>query len=125
MRISRVVARVNKVVTNPIQRRWADRLAPWAMVEHVGRRTGTRYRTPVVAFVDGDKIAIPLPYGTDTDWLRNVTAAGRFTLVRKRVPLTIVGLRVVPGDSPDIPRAGQLPARVARAALFGRITDLP
>ena len=41
------LARFNKVVTNPIQRRYAGRIPPFAIVEHVGRKSGRQYRTPV------------------------------------------------------------------------------
>ena len=46
------------------------------VVEHVGRRSGKTYRTPVSVFRTHDGIAVLLPYGTDTDWVKNVQAAG-------------------------------------------------
>ncbi|MGZ4577461.1 MAG: nitroreductase family deazaflavin-dependent oxidoreductase, partial [Mycobacterium sp.] len=49
------------------------------IVEHVGRRSGKPYRTPVNVFstnVDGKPgVAILLTYGPDRDWLKNLTAA--------------------------------------------------
>ena len=42
------------------------------MVEHVGRKSGTRYSIPVLAWVDGDKVSIVLGYGRNSDWVRNV-----------------------------------------------------
>jgi hypothetical protein len=38
---------------------------------------------------------IPLPYGTQTDWLRNVRAAGRFTLEQKGVTYEVSELEVI------------------------------
>ena len=74
------LARFNRRVTNPIQRMWAGWLPPFAIVEHVGRRSGKPYRTPVNVFstnVDGKPgVAILLTYGPDRDWLKNLTAAG-------------------------------------------------
>jgi hypothetical protein len=56
MQLPQGLARFNRHVTNPIQRMWAGWLPPFAILEHVGRRSGTPYRTPVNAFnatVDG------------------------------------------------------------------------
>lgn len=38
---------------------------------------------------------IHLPYGTQTDWLRNVRAAGRFTLKQKGVTYEVGELEVI------------------------------
>jgi deazaflavin-dependent oxidoreductase (nitroreductase family) len=46
------------------------------VVEHRGRRSGKQYATPVVVERVPDGFVIPLPYGIDVDWLRNVVAAG-------------------------------------------------
>jgi deazaflavin-dependent oxidoreductase (nitroreductase family) len=80
----RIIRRFNRVMLNPLMLHVADRFHGTypAVVHHVGRQTGRSYRTPVVAQpVDGGFV-IPLPYGTDTDWCRNVCAAGRFTIER-------------------------------------------
>jgi len=68
-------------ILNPLMRLAAGR-RHWyaAALHHVGRRSGRPYTTPVVAEpVDGGFL-IPLPYGTDVDWLRNLRAAGRATI---------------------------------------------
>ena len=46
----------------------------------MGRRSGRLYSTPVVADPTADGFVIPLPYGKDVDWLRNVQAAGQCTI---------------------------------------------
>ena len=83
-----------------------------AVVVHRGRRSGRRYRTPVVAFRLSDGYVISLPYGPDRDWVRNVLAAGSCTLER--------GGRRVELRGPRLLRGGEgralLPAP-ARAAL--------
>lgn len=56
-----------------------------SVAHHVGRRSGRHYATPVVAEPTANGFVIPLPYGTDVDWLRNVLAAGHFTLERNGV----------------------------------------
>nr|WP_197675276.1 nitroreductase family deazaflavin-dependent oxidoreductase [Escherichia coli] len=61
-------------------RLWAGWLPAFAILEHVGRRSGKPYRTPLNVFsadVDGRAgVAILLTYGPNRDWLKNITAAG-------------------------------------------------
>ncbi|RDH78177.1 nitroreductase family deazaflavin-dependent oxidoreductase [Mycolicibacterium moriokaense] len=72
----------NKYVLNPAMLLLAGRRWWYAgVIRHTGRRTGKSYATPVVVTpVTGDGFVIPLPYGTEVDWLRNVAAAGRATV---------------------------------------------
>ncbi|WP_090418664.1 nitroreductase family deazaflavin-dependent oxidoreductase [Mycobacterium europaeum] len=71
----------NKYLLNPLMLRLAGR-KNWyaAAIEHTGRRSGKAYTTPVVAERTTDGFLIPLPYGTDVDWLQNLRAAGRATI---------------------------------------------
>lgn len=82
MRIPRAVARFNRVVSNPIQSRWAGRLPPWAIIEHTGRKSGRTYRTPVLAATRGGRIYIAILYGEESDWVRNLLAAGEGHVIR-------------------------------------------
>lgn len=50
--------------------------SPWAMLEHIGRTSGTVRRTPVLPQVVGSHMLIPLPYGRGVHWAQNVLAAG-------------------------------------------------
>jgi deazaflavin-dependent oxidoreductase (nitroreductase family) len=52
-----------------------------SVVRHVGRRSGRTYETPVIAVQHGDSFLIALPYGTRTDWLKNVLGAGSAVIV--------------------------------------------
>src|SRR5215467_5377214 len=52
-----------------------------SVVRHVGRRSGRTYETPVVAAQHDDSFLIALPYGTRTDWLKNVLGNGSATIV--------------------------------------------
>ena len=80
MQLPQGLARFNRHVTNPIQRLWAGWAPAFAIVEHVGRRSGKPYRTPVSVFsAEVDRkpgVAILLTYGPDRDWLKNLVAAG-------------------------------------------------
>jgi deazaflavin-dependent oxidoreductase (nitroreductase family) len=86
MQLPQWLARFNRHVTNPIQRMWAGWAPTMGILEHVGRRSGKHYRTPLTVFsarVDGrDAVAVLLTYGPDRDWLKNVTAAGGGTMRR-------------------------------------------
>lgn len=75
------IRRLNRRVINPRQLRTAGEPGTYAsVVHHVGRRSGTPYRTPVVAVPVDDGFLIALPYGPGADWVRNVLAAGSMTL---------------------------------------------
>lgn len=99
MQMPQGLARFNRHVTNPIQRLWAGWLPPFAIVEHVGRRSGKPYRTPVNVFsadIDGSPgVAILLTYGPDRDWLKNLTAAGGGRMRRNGKTFGIADPRVV------------------------------
>ncbi|MEN8239246.1 MAG: nitroreductase family deazaflavin-dependent oxidoreductase [Actinomycetota bacterium] len=71
-----LVKRVHRL-TNPMLVRFAGQPGGnLATVHHVGRRTGMAYTTPVMAHQSHGDVIIPLPYGTDVDWLRNIQSAG-------------------------------------------------
>ena len=76
MPASRRVARFNRCFLNRLTLRVAGYLPGFAVVSHVGRRFGRAYRTPVNAFRTGDGYIIALTYGAQSDWVKNVLAAG-------------------------------------------------
>ncbi len=47
-----------------------------AQIRHTGRRSGRQYVTPASARLAGDTFVIPLTFGSQSDWSRNVRAAG-------------------------------------------------
>ena len=76
MPIPRIVGRWNKAGLNRVTRH----IAPWApglgVVVHRGRRSGREYQTPVNVFSNADGYVFALTYGPETDWVKNVLAAG-------------------------------------------------
>ncbi len=84
------IRRFNRDVTNPRQLRQAGRPGAWAsVVNHTGRRTGTAYRTPVVAVPSDGGFVFALPYGPDVDWVRNLRAGGTATLEHEGRTVTL------------------------------------
>jgi deazaflavin-dependent oxidoreductase (nitroreductase family) len=76
MQAPRFMRRVNRAFTNQLVGPVARVLPPLALVHHEGRKSGSQYRTPVLAFPIEGGVLTPLPYGTDTDWVLNLLAAG-------------------------------------------------
>jgi deazaflavin-dependent oxidoreductase (nitroreductase family) len=70
-------------VLNPVVSRFAGRrhFRMASQVHHLGRRSGRAYVTSAGARVVGDSVWIPLTFGTDSDWCRNIEAAGGGTIV--------------------------------------------
>src|SRR5262249_9737828 len=67
---------------NPLTRRIAgSSRGPFALVRHVGRRSGNQYETPIIVQPVNDGFVFELTYGPDVDWYQNVLAAGGCTLV--------------------------------------------
>lgn len=96
MLLARRRAEFNRRFVNPVVEPLAGYLPLWSAVDHVGRRSGKEYRTPVTAFATSDGVAVLLPYGTDTDWVRNLRAAGSGKVVIDGRSLLVENPRVVP-----------------------------
>jgi deazaflavin-dependent oxidoreductase (nitroreductase family) len=72
----RWVAAFNLAVTNRITSRFADRFPGFGILMHVGRKSGRGYRTPVNVFRAPQGFLIALTYGRESEWVKNVLAAG-------------------------------------------------
>ena len=67
-----------------------------SVVRHVGRTTGQSYETPVQAVAADDGFVIALPYGPNTDWLKNVLASGSATIAHDGATHRVERPEVVP-----------------------------
>ena len=76
MPASRKVARFNRRFLNRLTSKIAGNLPGFGIVSHVGRRSGKTYHTPVNVFRTDDGYIIALTYGVQSDWVKNVLAAG-------------------------------------------------
>jgi hypothetical protein len=52
----------------------------WGILEHVGRKSGRRYRIPVAVLKTAGGFLVPVPFGDATQWARNVLVAGGCTI---------------------------------------------
>jgi len=75
---------VNKVALNKVTGPLAQWLPGLGVVVHRGRKTGRPYRTPVNVFPrPAGRYVLALTYGSDTDWVKNVMAAGGCELLTR------------------------------------------
>jgi deazaflavin-dependent oxidoreductase (nitroreductase family) len=113
----RWLARTNIAVTNRITRLFAGWLPGFGILTHIGRKSGKAYRTPVNVFRAPNGFIIALTYSSQSEWVKNVIAAGgcelktsgkRYQLsspnvvrdsTRQRFPIPVrVVLRIVGAD---------------------------
>ena len=99
MQLPQWFARFNRHVTNRFWRLCAGWIPAHGILEHVGRRSGKPYRTPLMVFnadVDGQQgVAILLTYGPDRDWLKNLKAARNARMRRYGKTIGVTDPRVV------------------------------
>ena len=114
MRVPRAVANFNRRVTNPVARS----LTPWlpclGTLEHTGRTSGRRYRTPLLVFKTHDGFAILIGYGPETDWLKNVVAGGPLVLHK-------LGKTIALGNPQIVSKAEAAPLIAPAPRLFYRL----
>jgi deazaflavin-dependent oxidoreductase (nitroreductase family) len=92
MTLPRWLARFNRRFINPK----AANGGQWPVLVHVGRSTGTTYRTPIGAIPVNGSFVTFVNYGSSTDWLRNVLAAGKATLETEGETVAVGNPRVIP-----------------------------
>ena len=119
MPLPRALGRFNVRVTNRLLWPVVRYLPSFGRVVHVGRRSGRVYRTPVNLFRRGDRVVLAMTYGTHTDWLKNVLAAGRFGFESRRETLWLVDPEVVHDPTQRlVPWPVRIPLRLTGVADF-------
>ena len=115
MPVPKWVARVNKRITNKaVLKRGVS-----PVLTYVGRSSGKTYRTPLDAHpVDNGYIFI-LMYGSDSDWVKNVLAAGTASLKVGGDEFELVSPRLVTKGV----AWQQLPATTKAPPDFLRVTE--
>lgn len=95
MVLSKTLARFNRVATNRVTGRIAGKAPGFGKIVHRGRRSGREYRTPVNVFRVPEGYVVALTYGADTDWVRNVLAAGGCELETRGRHVKLTNPRIV------------------------------
>ena len=95
MRVPRAVAKFNSRVTNPAARAITPWLPGQGTLEHVGRKSGKRYRTPLLVFPSKDGFVILIGYGLESDWLKNVFAGGHAVLHKRGKSIALASPRLM------------------------------
>jgi len=72
----RWLAKINIVFTNRITGLFAGWLPGFGILTHVGRKSGKVYQTPVNVFRAQNGFVIALTYSSESEWVKNVLAAG-------------------------------------------------
>jgi len=116
--VLRAIRRFNRRFMNPRQMKTAGTPGAYAgFVRHIGRRSGRVFETPVGPFATDDGFVIALPYGTSSDWVKNVLAAGSATLVTEGQTVEVDQPEIVPlGDVVDF-----LPSKERRNLRLFRV----
>lgn len=99
MPFPRTLARWNKAGLNRLTKHTAPLTPGMGVVVHRGRRSGRRYETPVNVFRTEDGFLFALTYGPDSDWVKNVLAAGGGELRTRGRTVRVVGPRLVHDES--------------------------
>ncbi len=116
MAAPRWLVRINKRVFNPVELRRGRR----PVLTHVGRRTGTVYRTPLDAHpVEGGFVFV-LVYGAGSDWVRNVLATGTAQLQVDGQRVELRGPRLVDAEEAVdvLPDTVKLPPSIMKVTEF-------
>jgi deazaflavin-dependent oxidoreductase (nitroreductase family) len=72
----RWLAKINIAFTNRITSLFAGWLPGFGILTHVGRKSGSVYRTPINVFRAPSGFIIALTYSSQSEWVKNVLAAG-------------------------------------------------
>lgn len=121
----RLIRANNKYLLNPLMLRLAGRKYWYAsVVRHTGRRSGKTHSTPIVADRVGDHLIVPLPYGTQVDWVRNVMTAGEATVVHKGQTYRVTAPELIDSTQalPLLPRDRRRTFEKVRIGHFLRAT---
>jgi deazaflavin-dependent oxidoreductase (nitroreductase family) len=86
----RSLAKFNILVTNRITGRFAGWLPGFGILTHVGRKSGKVYQIPINIFRVPNGFILALTYSSQSEWVKNVLAAGgcELTTVGKKYQLS-------------------------------------
>jgi hypothetical protein len=86
---------LNRLTTRLAERGWG----PFALVRHVGRKSGRAYATPLILARVPEGFVAELTYGPAVSWYRNITAAGHCTVVYQGTEYEVDGIGPFSADA--------------------------
>jgi deazaflavin-dependent oxidoreductase (nitroreductase family) len=92
----RWLAKINIAFTNRITGLFAGWLPGFGILTHVGRKSGKVYRTPINVFRASNGFIIALTYSGESEWVKNVLAAGGCELRTRGKKYQLSAPKVVP-----------------------------
>lgn len=107
---------INKRVFNPR----AVRSGKWQVIHHLGRSSGTPYRIPLDATPADGGFIFTLVYGSRSDWVQNVLAAGTATLEIDGATVDLVEPEIITADEAfaRLPPGTKRPPRLLKIDEF-------
>jgi len=85
------IRRINKHFTNKVLIHISGKkFGHFAILSHVGRKSGKLYRIPIIAEPIENGFVIALTYGVKVDWYKNVSAYGGCSLTWKKKEYTLI-----------------------------------
>ena len=117
-------------VVNPLVLRFAGarHLPVLGVLHHRGRRTGREYATPLgIRPAAGGGFVMPLTFGEEAGWYRNIRAAGRCVVTWRGSDHTVTDPVIVDRAAalPAFPRYERLALRLAGIGQFVWLRDAP
>ena len=106
-------------VFNRLSIHFAGRLPWFAILTHVGRRTGQTRHTPINVFRRGNHYLFALTYGSDVEWLKNILAAGECEMRTRGRDVHLVEPEVIMD-----PELKLMPRWLRPFGRFNRVTEV-
>ena len=111
-----------RYLINPVTRLFAGWMPGFALLTYRGRTTGRTYHLPMNVFQRGEHYIFVLTYGSDSQWVKNVLAAGGCGIRVKGRDLQLVEPELIVNPPWNlVPRAVQLIERLAGVTEFLRM----
>jgi deazaflavin-dependent oxidoreductase (nitroreductase family) len=115
MPLPKWLAQINKRTFNKMEIKRGVR----PVLAHVGRSSGKTYHTPLDAHKTDDGYIFIINYGSRSDWVKNILAAGTATLSVEGNEVTLVSPRVITKDV----ASQKLPATTKWPSDFMKVTE--
>src|SRR5215471_14576762 len=103
---------------NPLTRLFAGRAPGFGILTCRGRTSGRMYSTPINVFRRGDDYIFVLTYGSDTEWVKNVLAAGGCRILTRGRNVRLTRPEVIVD-----PTRSLVPAPIRFIGRLGNVTE--